>query len=169
MPARNLAPKLVDEPFRSSSLPLSGPLFDSVAPTPVYRSKELLLEEPPGDPARARFGAGIAKPCTPPTYDAKGFELTEFARRVGDLVLPSLEVDPKMGDLDLVADVNGEDDDAKASNPVRLTPVGVDVEDSPSFCVSADMGVDGVCFVGPDVGIGVDEDFDDAKRFFPCT
>ena len=75
-------------------------------------------------------------------------------RREGLLLLfkpePKLEDDPlprrkPVGDFDLFAALNGEDEDANASNPVRFTPVGGDEE---RLDVTKAAKPDGVAFVG---------------------
>lgn len=96
------------------------------------RSNELPEEPPFGDSALARFGRGAENPCgLAPAYVVNTLAFMPIVRRVGDLLRPSTLIFPPLfpnGDLDLAgekgeADVKGEVDPAKASNPVRLVAV----------------------------------------------
>jgi hypothetical protein len=79
-----------------------------------------LRDEPVGDSARARFGTGMAKLCTPAAYEENALELAELVRRLGDLALPNLEVDPSTGDFDRATEEKGDEVDAEAPNPDRF-------------------------------------------------
>jgi len=61
--------------------------------------------------------------------------------RGGDFALPSLEVDPSIGDLARTNDENGDEGEANASNPVRLVAVGVE-EEEPNAEPRSDTGGD---------------------------
>lgn len=100
--------------------------------TPGVLSKEL-RDELVGELALARFCAGTAKLCTPPAYREKALELAGFPRRGGDLALPSLDVEPNIGDFDRVADENGDVEEANASKPERFRGVKVNEEPDGSF------------------------------------
>lgn len=52
-----------------------------------------------------------------------------------------MEVDPSTGDLVRANDENGDEEDAKASNPVRFVAVGVD-EEEPNAEPRPDTGGD---------------------------
>lgn len=89
----------------------------------------------------------------PPRYDAKGFELTELLRAGGDLARPNFEVCPRTGDFERAADENGEDEEAKASNPERFKFFGGEDEGSPEVLPKLDSGVEGPGLAKTDTGV----------------
>lgn len=78
------------------------------------------------------------------------------------MLLPNLDEEPKTGDLERVAVRNGDDDDAKASNPERFAGVVEDVD------VSGTRGDGGVDVPRGVWGLG-DEGLDEANMFWPFT
>lgn len=149
----------------SSSLPsgvvLSRTLVEPSFPNTSFSSSAASDSE--SWSALSFFTGGVdelPKADPPCAYDLKAFVIPP--RREGLLLLfnpePRLEDDPlprkkPVGDFDLFAALNGEDDVANASNPVRFTPVGGD-EERPDEANAAKP--DGVAFVGMGAaGVGI--------------
>ena len=120
----------------------SGPLSDPSAESPKaltveFRSKEL-LDDPSADSARTRLDAGMAKLCTGPAYEAKGFDIiADFVLRDGDFARPIVEDDPRIGDFVCAAAAKGDDADANAAKPGRLVAVGAMIDDWPAVALIA--------------------------------